>query len=303
MIIGLIVLAALGVAVILVLLSENDTPETGATPTASAADLPSASAVATTTSPAASATDAAPTGLQVGTFVAPTVDGVTLRDAPTTAGTRVGELPRGEANLVIEGPTEADGYSWYRLSAIGLPPSSGCVSPLPTDPLQCPIWYGWAASGEPADEESWFEPIEVECPDPDQDPAGFFELSRRVPLGCYGSSPITFIGWYPAPPEGGLGGSCEADPAVEWLYCTGSDGAWTSPDEARAFVSLHIDPDSGVVLPEPDEWLRVTGAYDHPDAPTCAAAADAAGDPDPDLAVLECRAQFVVHGVEVTPAP
>lgn len=302
MIIGLVVLAALAVAVVIVLLSEDDPPGT-TTPTGSPSAAPSASAMTATASPVASASTA-PTGLQVGAFVAPIVDGVTLRETPSTSGVRIGELPLGGANLVIEGPTEADGYQWYRLSAIGLPPSSGCITPLPTDPLECPIWYGWAAAGEPADEAGWFEPVDVECPDPELDAAGFLELPQRVPLGCYGASPISFTGFYPAPPDGGLGEPCEVDHAVAWLYCVSSARAWTSPDEAQAFVGLHVDPQSGVVLPEPDQWLRVTGAFDHPDAPLCAEAEAAAGDdPDPDLAVLECRVRFIVHGVEVTSAP
>jgi hypothetical protein len=303
MIAGLVVLAVLAIAVLLVLLSEDDPPR-ASSPSASPSAAPSASAAAATPSPAlSSSASAAPIGLQVGAFVAPIVDGVTLRETPSTSGVRIGALPRGAANLVIEGPMEADGYQWYRLSAIGLPPSSGCITPLPTDPLECPIWYGWAAAGEPAD-ESWFEPVDVECPEPEQVAAGFLELPQRVPLGCYGSSPISFTGFYPAPPDGGPGEPCAVDHAVAWLYCVGPASVWSSPDEAQAFLGLHVDPASGVVLPEPDQWLRVTGAFDHPEAPMCAEAeAVASDDPDPDLAVLECRVRFVVHGVEVTSAP
>jgi hypothetical protein len=298
-------LAALAVAVVVVLLSESRSPGT-ASPTASPSEAPSQSAVAATASPAASAS-AGPIELAVGTFVTPVVEGVTLRDAPRTSGARIGELALGSVNLVIEGPVEADGYRWHRLSASGLPPSSGCITPLPTDPLTCPIWYGWAAAGAPSDGTEWFEPIEVDCPDPAEDPTAFLQLPRRVPLGCYGSSPISFTAWYPAPPEGGgQAEPCGADPAIAWLYCVEAAGAdvWTSPDEAQAFHRLHFDPASGVVLPAADQWLRVTGAFDHPDAPLCAEAEAAAGDdPDPDLAVLECRVRFVVHGVAATSGP
>ena len=304
-IVGVVTLATLAVAVVLVLLSEGRSPGT-TTPTASPSATPSRSAVAATASPAASAS-VGPIELAVGAFVAPVVHGVTLRDAPSTSGARIGELALGSVNLVIEGPVEADGYRWHRLSAAGLPPSSGCITPLPTDPLTCPIWYGWAAAGEPSDGTEWFEPIEVDCPDPAGDSSAFLQLPRRVPLGCYGSSPIIFTAWYPGPSdEGGQTEPCDADPAIAWLYCVEAAGAdvWTSPEEAQAFHRLHVDPASGVVLPEPDQWLRITGAFDHPDAPLCAAAeAATAEDPDPDLAVLECRGRFVVHGVEVTSAP
>jgi hypothetical protein len=303
MIIGLAVLAALAIAVVLVLLSENDPPET-ATPTGSPSATPSASAVAATASIAPSAS-IAPTGLQIGTFVAPVVDGVTLRETATTSGVRIGELPRDQPNLVIEGPVEADGYQWWRLSAIGLPPSAGCITPLPTDPLACPIWYGWAAAGEPDDPTGWFEPAEVECPDPEQDAAAFLELPRRVPLGCYGTSAVSFTAWHPELPEGREQGEpCDADPAVAWLYCPEAIAmVWSSP-EGTGFQRLHVDPASGVVVPDPGQWLRITGAFDHPAAAACAEAeAAAAEEPDPDLAVLECRARFVLQGVEVTEAP
>jgi hypothetical protein len=304
MIIGVVVLAVLAIAVLLVLQSEN-APSGAASPTGSPSASPSASTVAATTSAEASPS-APPTGLQVGAFVAPIADGVTLRETPGTSGVRIGELPRDVANLVVEGPMEADGYQWYRLSAMGLPPSSGCITPLPTDPLECPVWYGWAAAGEPADEAGWFEPIEVECPDPDQDAAGFLELPQRVPLGCYGSDPISFTAWHPELPEGRVQGEpCEADPAVAWLYCPESIAlVSTSPEGDPGLQRLHVDPASGVVVPEPGQWLRITGAFDHPAAAACAEAeAAAAEDPDPDLAVLECRVRFVVQGVEVTAAP
>jgi hypothetical protein len=307
-IIGGGVLVVLVIAVVLVLLSENATPGTTLpSGSASAAASESASAVAATASLAPSAS-AAPAGLQVGTFVAPIVDGVTLRETPTTSGVRIGELALGSVNLVIEGPVEAEGYGWYRLSAAGLPPSSGCITPLPTDPLTCPVWYGWAAGGDPASGEEWFEPTEVECPDPTQDTAGFLELPQRVPLGCYGTSPITFTAWRPELP-GGLeqGEPCDADPAIAWIYCPESIPVVFVAPEANSsgFRRLHVDPASGVVVSEEyGEWLRITGAYDHPAAAACAEAETTFGeDPDPDLAVLECRAKFVVQGVEVTAAP
>jgi hypothetical protein len=301
MIIGVVVLAILVIAVALVLLSETEPPAT-ATPTSSPSASPAASTVAATTSIAPSAS-AVSGGLQIGAFVAPVVDAVILRETPTTAGVRIGTLARGSINLVIEGPVEADGYRWFRLSASGLPPSSGCVTPVPTDPLTCPIWFGWAAAGDPADPTGWFEPIEVECPDPDQDAGAFLELPQRVPLGCYGSATISFTTWYPELPPAGE--PCEADPAVAWLYCPDTvHDVWASANESAGFQRLHVDPSSGVTIPERGQWLRISGAFDHGAASQCAEAEEAVDpDPDPDLAVLECRVRLVVQQVVVTEAP
>ena len=56
-------------------------------------------------------------------------------------------------------------------------------------------------------------------------------------------------------------------------------------------------------LPDRGHWLRITGAYDHPDAAGCAQANEFGLYPDDDQAVLECRTHFVVGEVEVTSAP
>lgn len=313
MILGVAVLALLGGAVIAILLGERDGDGVGASPSgsASATASPSATESGSTTpsesaSPSASASPTA--ALTVGGFVTPAVEGVTLRETPSTSGTRIGILPRDAVNLVVEGPVEADGYTWYRLSAGGLPPSSGCITPLPTNPLACPIWFGWAAVEDPSDGTAWFAPTDVDCPDPDTETGDFLQLPQRIPVGCYGADELSFTAWYPElPDDAGLGGACDVDPAVAWLYCAhlAHDAVWTSPDESQANQPLYIAPESGVTMPARDQWLRIRAGFDHPDAPLCAAAEEQfdTEDPNPDLAVLECRAHLVVRAVEVTSGP
>lgn len=312
MIAGVAVLGVLAIAMLAVLLTRD--PNTG---TASGSSTPSPSETA---SPSASATESSPASspipsdggsgaqpsldqLELLTLVVPVVEGVTLREEPRMGGERIGTLDQGAENVVVEGPVDADGYSWYRLAAVGLPPSSGCITPLPTDPLECPIWFGWAAAGNPDEGEAWFEVAEPDCPDPDAETHDFMSLPQRMPLVCYGSDKVSFTAWYSETQSGRE--ECDADPSIAWLYCddAGQD-VWPSESEAVAFERLFIDPEAGISLPERGQWLRLTGAFDHPDSAACGEANGEEGlyDSD-DLAVLECRIRYVVTAVEATTAP
>lgn len=245
--------------------------------------------------------------LEDGSVVVPVVEGVTLREDPGTGGARIGILSAGSQNIVVEGPVEADGFAWYRLAAIGLPPASGCITPIVTTPLSCPVWYGWAAAGNPDDGSAWFVATEADCPDPDAETNEFLSIPLRLPLVCYGADEITFTAFYPElPDDAGLGGAC-ADPSVGWLYCANIayDVVWSTDTYTGAATQLYVDPASGVGLPDRGQWLRITGAYDHPDAADCARANQEGIGlySDDDHAVLECRTHFVVSEVEVTSAP
>jgi hypothetical protein len=244
--------------------------------------------------------------LEVGSVVAPVVEGVTLREEPGTDGARLGILSAGSQNIVIEGPVEADGFAWYRLASIGLPPASGCITPIVTTPLSCPIWYGWAAAGNPDDGSAWFVATDVDCPDPDTETNDFLSLPLRLPLVCYGSDEITFTAFYPEIPESAPSGICVDDPSVAWLYCAnvGYHEVWPTETYTGPQTRLHVDPSSGIDLPEPGQWLRITGSYDHPRAADCADAEEDAGQyGDSDLAVLACRTNFVVSAVGPTSVP
>jgi hypothetical protein len=245
--------------------------------------------------------------LEVGSVVVPVVEGVTLREDPGTGGARIGILSAGSQNIVVEGPVEADGFAWYRMAAVGLPPASGCITPVVTNPLSCPVWYGWAAAGNPADGSAWFVATAFDCPDPDTQTNAFLSLPYRMPLVCYGSDEITFTAFYPElPDDAGLGGAC-ADPSVGWLYCANLayDQVWPTETYTGGAVQLFVDPASGVNLPDRGQWLRITGAYDHPDSADCARAnQEGIGLYENDgQAVLACRSHLVVTAVEVTSAP
>jgi len=148
---------------------------------------------------------------------------------------------------------------------------------------------------------AWFVPTEFACPDPDTETGDFLGLARRFPIGCYGTSEVTFTAWYPElPDDAGLGGSCDADASVAWLYCANItyDHVLTSPQGAVGYQTLFVEPETGVTLPERGQWLRIAGAFDHPDAALCAA--EMTERDESALAVLECRSHLVVRSVEVT---
>ncbi len=245
--------------------------------------------------------------LDIGTVVAPVVEGVTLREGPGTGATRIGILSAGSENIVLEGPVEADGFAWYRLSAIGLPPATGCTGPAVTTPLSCPIWHGWAAAGNPDDGSAWFVATGTDCPDPDTESTRFLSLPFRLPLVCYGDDEITFTAFYPElPDDAGLGGACAVDSSIAWLYCVNIayDEVWATDSYTGPQARLFVDPASGVELPDRGQWLRITGTYDHPHSPDCAAAHELVGEfGSAEDAVLDCRTHFVVSAVEVTSAP
>ncbi|PJF23201.1 MAG: hypothetical protein CUN56_02120 [Phototrophicales bacterium] len=63
-----------------------------------------------------------------------------LRDAPTTSGQKIGEIPPGGEFRVIDGPVCNDGYAWYRVDYQGT--------------------IGWTA--ESGDGDYWLEPWEID---------------------------------------------------------------------------------------------------------------------------------------------
>jgi hypothetical protein len=281
-------------------------------PIAEESTVPTASPLPTITSapsptPSPTATPAAAGGFPPGTLIEATVEGVTLREEAGVDGERIGTLQIGALNYVVEGPVETDGYEWYRLSGPGLPPSSGCTTPLPVDPLTCPVWFGWAAAGDPATGDPWFAVAEFDCPDPAAETSDFLGLSLILHLACYRDEPISFTAWtLDAPAEAPADGCLEAAAEVAWLYC---DDAYVlsvapRPEEAAAFLGVFVDPASGVATPERGQWVAVEGAFDHPRAAECGEAEAAfSDDPRPDQAILDCRARFVATSVEPAPAP
>ena len=195
MIIGVVVLAVLTAILLALVLtrpdgtataSESPAPSASASALASGSAAPRASATA-----AATASDGAPAqpDLAVDSVVATTVENLTVRGAPGLGSERLGSLESGALSFVAGGPTDADGFRWYLVSGLGLPPDTGCAGEPETDPYNCPIWFGWVAAASDAG-EPWLVAQDIACP---EDPltaeslaVGRTALER---LACFGSEP------------------------------------------------------------------------------------------------------------------
>lgn len=270
------------------------------TPSASSTVAPasSASASASASQGAASSMSASPdAAIPVDTVVATTVERLSLRRTPGTDGERMGFLELETVAYVLEGPTEVDGLPWYRITGLGLPYASGCVTTPPTEPITCPAFHGWAAGANEAG-EPWLAATDPgDCPEPTIESVSEWGFTWR--LICWSDEAVMFDAWWPElPPDAGLGGACpqESEPAG-FLYCQSVNGLSASPEEGPVNrITLSIDPASGVSMPERGQWIRVTGQFDHALAEACAELA--ADDQDPDDAVFACRLQFVPTSVE-----
>lgn len=229
--------------------------------------------------------------------------GISLRAEPSTSAERLGSLAEGSRSLVFDGPVEANGLSWYWLIGPGLPPASGCATPVPTEPFSCPLWLGWAATG-PGDD--WFTLDDTGCPD-SSDLYGVARLGDYEALHCVGGQELEFVGWLPnysPTPESRGCVSRGLSTAPDWLWC--HDRWWetlyANADE-EIFIDLYVDPASGIVLPYDGRWVSITGHIDDPRAAGCMDSVPIGTPIALGYAVLECRAHFVVTSVRDAPTP
>jgi hypothetical protein len=311
MLIGVILLVVLaGVLGVLVLGGGDPDPSTE--PSASAVSSPAVSGPmapsADPTASAAAAPSARPTDVALDTIVVTTVDGLSVRAGPGTGAERLGSLANGAPSYVAGGPVDADGYRWYLVSGLELPPNTGCAGQFETDPYNCPVWFGWVASGSP-DGTAWLEAQPPECA---ETPVGFEEIVIGVTglmrLACFGSDAFTFRAWWPEiPDDAGLGGACAEDAPSGWLICqTMYDVVMIddSQDFGGIGLAVSIDPASGVSMPERGTWLELTVHLDDPAAQGCGDDAGVMAEEQmPEAWVLFCRSRMVVESVMAVDGP
>ena len=282
-----------------------------ADPSASASASPAASEAASPSASAAAGPSVAPIELAVNTIVVTTADGLSVRADPGTGAERLGSLANGTPGFVAGGPVEADGYRWYLLAGLGLPPNTGCAGPFENDPFSCPVWFGWVASGSP-DGTAWLEMQPQECAEA---PFAFEEIVIGVTdlmrLACFGSDPFTFRAWWPEiPDDAEPGGACVAQDAPSgWLLCQQTNDTIVMIDDTQPAggigLPVSLDPDSGVSMPARGTWVELTVHLDDPTAQACGE--DAIGvmaeDRTPEAWVLFCRGQMVAESATAVDAP
>lgn len=322
-IVGVGLLGVLAIVLLLILFGGGDDGSGSASPTpsisSSASAAPSSAASgspgssATASTPASAGASAAPgTPLAVDTVVEAVADRISLRADPGLSGERLGSLALGSPSFVVAGPTDADGYRWYQVSGLGLPPNSGCAGPFETDPYNCPAWFGWVAAASDAG-EPWLAPADADCP---ATPVAVEELiigrTDIQRLACFGAEPFTFRAFWPElPDDAGLGGSCAAqDEPSGWLLCQDINYNVVTVDEGTdnlggVGVQVSIDPAGGATMPERGTWVELTVYLDDPAAQGCDDAAQALEEQIllPEQYVLGCRAQMVVESVTAVDGP
>jgi hypothetical protein len=280
------------------------------TPSASATSAPSQSA---STTPTASASPAA-SAIVIDGLAESTVDSLRVRATPGTAGALLGTIDTGQVGFVVAGPVSADGYAWYQLAALGLPPNAGCEPPVQTTPFTCPDWLGWVAAGQPG--QPWLEATTLPCPASPMNLEALIDDPALGPrtalerLACYGSTSIRVRGWWPQIPDGaGLGGLCGpvVKPNPFWLVCQNVNYNGLVISESAGFeglgMKISIDPATGVTMPPRGQWVEVVGHLDDPAARDCAPPSGTGGEQDPVKVVLTCRGELVAESVTPVAGP
>ena len=266
-------------------------PPSSAGPAGTAA--PGTSAAPGGTSAPGPATTPPPGGLALDSIVTPTVE-LNVRQEPGLAGSRLGMIAAGSQSFLVDGPREADGYSWYLVSGIGIPPASGCTTPIETEPFNCPMWFGWVASAS-LEGVPWLTVDDAECPAEAPYEAEAYNIGKPplLLLHCYGGDTLRLRAWLPdqeAPP-------CTGQDSVPWLACPAVTLGWG--EDYPSGLAAAVDPASGVTLPATNQWVEITGHMDHPSATECR--------PFPEQpagqAVVFCRAILILDSIAPTAAP
>lgn len=324
-IIGVGLLAVLAVVLLVLVLggdgdgagTASPTPDgsgsaTSAVPSASLG--PSAGTSAASIGSAGPASPAPGSAFERDAIVATTVDALAVRSGPSTAEERLGSLGSGTPGFVVDGPADAEGYRWYLLAGLGLPPNTGCVGPYETDPFNCPVWFGWVASAS-AEGEPWLTDDAGDADACPPTPFAFedivFGVTDLMRLHCFGADAFTFRAWWPElPDDAGAGGACTAQDAPSgWLLCqqTNQNGVMIGEDQGFEGIGLKlsIDPASGVTMPERGTWLELSVHLDDPTAARCGedAVGAMAEERTPEEWVLFCRGQMVVESAPAVDGP
>lgn len=289
-----VVLAACG--------SQSPPPSLGsATGSAAASFSPLASGSA---SPAQSASPAGHDGMPAtsGWHGRVLADEVRLRTAPGLAAdgvvvyvpdappypVLVGKTTRNQQVYVLDGPVEADGLSWY------------LVAPTDGDHFVAPQFSGWMAAGDGVD--AWLVEDELPCPGGDVELADitYTAASWAVRIDCFAGRRLTLRGWFPSLPADWMSPEgCGLEPV--FLRC--GPGA-IMPVEMDLLdprnvnrLDFALDPASGLSMPGGDQWIMLTGRFDHPAAAACTLEVESPIKDAYDLNVLSCRLIFVADEV------
>jgi hypothetical protein len=312
--IGLISILAIALGLLLGLLFGNRSDETAggsppASPSASAeaSVTPAVSASATASvsaAPSASAPApvvAAPDGLiPPGSAVRVLVDGLRMRESPSTEAELVEDLPldavlavgfvhfRGEWGPVLEG-----GFEWYPVTRLADLTELPTLSEGPVSPVDGRS--GWVAGGD--ETEDFVALLEPRCP---ARPVDLRIVEAMLPwehLACFGTEQVLLEGTFGC---GGCTGVFAGTFEPSWLAFPFTSAFLSVTDGNRIGPFAMRFAPGGPAQPPPGTIVRVTGHFDDAAARGCTVSPGEPPTPiDTRTAELYCREQFVVEILEV----
>lgn len=219
--------------------------------------------------------------LQVGSFARVVIPELNVRTAPSTSAPPLqeGHADASPTNVmfgsasglddvyVLDGPVKADGFRWWRVARTEyvIDGTPGNWITLPEPRLDEDEEHtGWIADGDGSD--AWLVPAENLCPRPPVETAEVTlkAASWAVRFGCFTGQTLTFRGW--------TDGGAAIFPDKR---------TWDDP-ENHDRLDLRLYP-ATLALPNPGQWVEVTGQFDHPSSMTCDS-----------FEVLGCRSTFTV---------
>lgn len=315
-IVVLLAAVALGLGLAVLLDENRETAQASPSTSTPASDVPSepvsmepsaAASVGTSTPPgsAAPTSDAGvepvvdpPDGfLPSGSVARVLVDGLRVRQEPTTSAALVTTLAPGELVAIGHGylmpdlgPRSADGFTWYPVRSLGIDE----LPPVGSPPFEVSPDIGWAAGSDAT--TPFLELVAPRCTAAEPTLALLQSLVEWERLACYGDRSITIEGVYGC---GGCGGFQPGTFTPEWLaHPMNLDLLSVEPQDRIGPFALRFPPD--IDRPDAASILRVTGHFDDPASSDCVYEP---GDPpnpiDATSARFSCRTQFVVESFEV----
>jgi hypothetical protein len=202
------------------------------------------------------------------------------------------ERPPGDRLLILDGPINAGGTSWYRVEWRGNSTYDGI-----------PGWLPSTFQGHPA-----VAPVAPRCPSEVTDVVDLTALHPAERLSCFGAQSITLgpvmLTDLPGRTAGAAGfPAWLADEATVGMY--GRDGL----DGVDPPMLVRADPSAVETLPL-GQWVAVTGHLDDPAASTCQRhwIEDNGSGPwsveqTPQEQIATCQEQFVISSVQSVPPP
>lgn len=234
-------------------------------PTGSEAPGQSGSLVPQGSSPAGSpgTSPGPPLALQPNIAARVTVASLNVRDAPSTAGRKVGSLAKGDLVILLGyGAIKANGYTWYEAGR--LKGFQNALPPLPADPLKG-NWTdltGWIAVAQGV--TRWVTTLPARCPATTPDLATLSAMLLGEQLACLGATPLVLQGTWGC---GGCGGFYPGEFKPSWLAEPLSGFLSVNWSVRVGPLQVYFPPE--VTRPAAGKILRVHGHLDDPRSSTC----------------------------------